>query len=105
MSSPGSSFPGVSEDSGERPLPWWATVPLEVLFPPPKPPPARVDKPVRRRRESIRRRPGPGRPSVMTDDMIEDAKHMHKSGECSAAEIAQELGVSRATIFRYLKSG
>jgi len=38
----------------------------------------------------------------MTDEMIEDAKKMHASGEYSAAEIARELGVSRSTIFRHL---
>jgi IS30 family transposase len=39
----------------------------------------------------------------MTDEMIKDATERHAAGECSAADIAAELGVSRATIFRYIK--
>jgi DNA-binding transcriptional regulator LsrR (DeoR family) len=39
----------------------------------------------------------------MTDEMIKEARQMHASGEYTAADIAIDLGVSRATVFRYLK--
>jgi AcrR family transcriptional regulator len=43
-----------------------------------------------------------GRPGTMSPDMIETARRMHASGEHTAAEIASELGVSRATVYRHL---
>jgi AcrR family transcriptional regulator len=44
-----------------------------------------------------------GRPAAMSPEMIETARRMHASGEHTAAEIATELGISRATVFRHLK--
>jgi AcrR family transcriptional regulator len=44
-----------------------------------------------------------GRPGAMNPDMIETARRMHASGEYTAAEIARELGVSRATMYRHLR--
>ena len=100
------SVENVSE-SKEFQLPWWASVPREVLFPPPPAPPmplaGRRDRAVSRR-ATVRRRQGPGRPSVMTDEMIKEARQMHESGEYSAADIAWELGVSRSTVFRHLRN-
>jgi AcrR family transcriptional regulator len=43
-----------------------------------------------------------GRPGTMSPDMIETARRMHASGEHTAARIASELGVSRATVYRHL---
>ncbi|HEX6682915.1 MAG TPA: helix-turn-helix domain-containing protein, partial [Candidatus Limnocylindrales bacterium] len=85
-----------------RPLPWWATMP-PGFFDPPAPDPVELTVPVTRSRQRVRRKPGPGRPSVMTDEMIKEATTMYASGEYTAAEIAEELGVSRSTIFRHLE--
>jgi AcrR family transcriptional regulator len=43
-----------------------------------------------------------GRPATMSPEMIETAWQMHSSGEHTAADIASELGVSRATVYRHL---
>jgi AcrR family transcriptional regulator len=59
---------------------------------PTRPTPWRVPRPARGRR---------GRPSVMSQSMIEAAQRMYDSGS-TAAEIAAELGVSRATVYRHL---
>jgi AcrR family transcriptional regulator len=48
-----------------------------------------------------RNRPTRGRPSVMTPDMVRTARHRHAAG-ATADEIATELGVSRATVYRHL---
>jgi DNA invertase Pin-like site-specific DNA recombinase len=43
-----------------------------------------------------------GRPSVMTAHKLQVAQEMHRSGEYTVAAIAKTLGVSRASIYRYL---
>jgi AcrR family transcriptional regulator len=43
-----------------------------------------------------------GRPGAMSPDMVEAARRLHAGGEHTAAEIAQALGVSRATVYRHL---
>jgi len=55
-------------------------------------PPARSASPRSRR----------GRPAAMSAEMIETARRMHASGQYSAAEIADALSVSRATVYRHL---
>ncbi|MEU8524014.1 MULTISPECIES: TetR family transcriptional regulator [Streptomyces] len=45
--------------------------------------------------------PSRGRPALMDDAMTERARSLHASGR-GAAEIARELGVSRATVYRRL---
>ncbi|MGW4486861.1 TetR family transcriptional regulator [Amycolatopsis sp. NPDC004368] len=51
--------------------------------------------------------PGPhagrGRPTVMTDRLLVICREMHDKG-FPAAKIADELGVSRATVYRHLKA-
>jgi AcrR family transcriptional regulator len=44
-----------------------------------------------------------GRPSVMSPAMAETARRMYDAGH-NAAEIAAEIGVSRATVYRHLAS-
>ncbi|WP_067711287.1 TetR family transcriptional regulator [Nocardia yamanashiensis] len=46
--------------------------------------------------------PGRGRPAAVTATMAESARRMRDSGEYTMAEIATELGVSRATLYRHL---
>lgn len=48
--------------------------------------------------------PRRGRPAVMTTEMIETARRRHASGT-PAAEIAADLDISRATLYRHLTSG
>jgi hypothetical protein len=43
-----------------------------------------------------------GRPRAMSGERITRARAMHASGEHNAEAIAAELGVSRATVYRYL---
>ncbi len=43
-----------------------------------------------------------GRPSVMTAHKVQVAREMHGSGQYTVATIAKTLGVSRASIYRYL---
>lgn len=43
-----------------------------------------------------------GRPSVMTAHKLQAAQQMYRSGQYTVAEIASTLGVSRASIYRYL---
>ncbi len=45
---------------------------------------------------------GRGRPGVMTAEMIESARRMRAAGDSSITDIAAELGVSRATLYRHL---
>jgi AcrR family transcriptional regulator len=49
------------------------------------------------------RRRSRGRPGALSPAMIEAARRMHASGEYTAAEIADEFGVSRATLYRHLR--
>lgn len=51
-----------------------------------------------------RPRAGRGRPTVMSPEAIEAARRLYDSGH-SPADIAAELGVSRATIYRHLSDG
>ncbi|MBB5917627.1 AcrR family transcriptional regulator [Nocardia transvalensis] len=53
-------------------------------------------------RETPHRRPSRGRPGAMTSAMVESARRMRGSGNYTVGEIASELGVSRATVYRYL---
>ncbi|WP_138509421.1 recombinase family protein [Maricaulis alexandrii] len=43
-----------------------------------------------------------GRPAAMTDTQIKMARSMKAAGDLSAAQIAEQLGVSRATLYRHL---
>jgi AcrR family transcriptional regulator len=43
-----------------------------------------------------------GRPSAMTPALVEEARRLRATGRYTATEIAAELGVSRATLFRHL---
>jgi transcriptional regulator of acetoin/glycerol metabolism len=43
-----------------------------------------------------------GRPVVVTAEMVATARRMRDAGEGSVAQIAAELGVSRATLYRHL---
>ncbi len=45
-----------------------------------------------------------GRPRSLSPSDAELARALHASGEHSAASIAAQLGVSRATVYRYLKT-
>ncbi|MET8650339.1 TetR family transcriptional regulator [Nocardia aurea] len=47
-------------------------------------------------------RPNRGRPGAMTSDMVTTARHMRDHGGHTVDEIAAELGVSRATVYRQL---
>ena len=82
----------VGDDPEGGPVPAAPTRPVEAA------------KRVSRNSVRVRRRPGPGRPSVMTDEMIRDANEMYASGEYTAEAIARELRVSRSTVFRYLEN-
>ncbi|HEY8482008.1 MAG TPA: TetR family transcriptional regulator [Spirillospora sp.] len=48
------------------------------------------------------RRRRPGRPSVMSGEKAELARRMYAAGELGVGEIAERLGVSRATVYRHL---
>jgi len=45
-----------------------------------------------------------GRPAVMTDDQIEMTKKLKSAGGHSMQAIADQLGVSRSTLYRALKA-
>ncbi|AKU99867.1 Transcriptional regulator, TetR family [Labilithrix luteola] len=47
------------------------------------------------------RRPSAGRPPSLTTAMIDEARRLHAAGR-TAEDIALELGVSRATVYRHL---
>jgi AcrR family transcriptional regulator len=64
--------------------------------------PARGVAPPARSGSSRSRR---GRPAAMSQAMIETAQRMQASGQYSAAEIADALSVSRATVYRHLPGG
>ncbi|WP_040808278.1 TetR family transcriptional regulator [Nocardia concava] len=53
-------------------------------------------------KETAHRRPGRGRPGAMTSAMVESARRMRDTGDFTVDEIASELGVSRATVYRHL---
>ncbi|WP_433591810.1 TetR family transcriptional regulator [Nocardia sp. CA-145437] len=65
------------------------------------PPPRRTTTPARAP-ETPRRRPARGRPGAMTSTMVASAQRMRDAGDHTVDEIAAELGVSRATVYRYL---
>jgi DNA invertase Pin-like site-specific DNA recombinase len=46
-----------------------------------------------------------GRPSVMTPHKLRVAREMYASGQYTVAAIATTLGVSRASVYRYLAGG
>ena len=43
-----------------------------------------------------------GRPSLLSNTQIKMARTMKQEGSVSASEIAKQLGVSRATLYRYI---
>ncbi|MFI9559299.1 TetR family transcriptional regulator [Nonomuraea endophytica] len=43
-----------------------------------------------------------GRPRSMSDEMVAEARRLRKNGDTTVSEIAQILGVSRATLYRHL---
>jgi DNA invertase Pin-like site-specific DNA recombinase len=45
-----------------------------------------------------------GRPSALTDQQIKMARSLKASGELTSSQIAGQLGVSRATLYRVLSS-
>lgn len=45
-----------------------------------------------------------GRPSALTDQQIKMAKGLKAAGELSSSEIAKQLGVGRATLYRALSA-
>jgi AcrR family transcriptional regulator len=45
-----------------------------------------------------------GRPAAMSPEAVEAARRMHASGAHAVPEIAARLGVSRATVYRHLRS-
>lgn len=49
-------------------------------------------------------RPGGGRPAALTGDEAEEIRRLHRSGQVSADELAERYGVSRATVYRSLKT-
>jgi len=50
----------------------------------------------------LSRRRGGGRPRVMSEEKVAVARRMYATGAHSVNEIAAHLGVSRATVYRYL---
>lgn len=46
-----------------------------------------------------------GRPAALTESQIKMARSMKAAGDHSNTEIAKQLGVSRATLYRYLQDG
>ncbi len=46
-----------------------------------------------------------GRPLVMTASKLAVAREMYASGDHTIAEIAQTVGVGRATVYRHLRRG
>ncbi|MDR7167167.1 AcrR family transcriptional regulator [Nocardia kruczakiae] len=65
-------------------------------------PPRESARPSERPADTPRRRTARGRPGAMTPDMVDSARRMRDSGECTVDEIAATLGVSRATVYRNL---
>jgi AcrR family transcriptional regulator len=47
----------------------------------------------------------PGRPRAMTEQQLASARELRAEGTRSMAQIAEVLGVSRATLYRYLRPG
>ncbi|MGC5012498.1 recombinase family protein [Streptosporangium sp. DT93] len=43
-----------------------------------------------------------GRPPAMTPEMVEDARHLLTAPNATVSAVAKRLGVSRATIYRYV---
>lgn len=46
-----------------------------------------------------------GRPSALTEQQIKMARSLKAAGDLSSSEIAKQLGVGRATLYRALSSG
>ncbi|MFE3101143.1 TetR family transcriptional regulator [Nocardia tengchongensis] len=65
-------------------------------------PPPRRTAPRSRPTETSHHRPARGRPGAMSSAMVESARRMRDSGNHTVDEIAAELGVSRATVYRHL---
>ncbi|WP_458687147.1 TetR family transcriptional regulator [Nocardia tengchongensis] len=65
-------------------------------------PPPRRTVPRSRPAETSHHRPARGRPGAMSSAMVESARRMRDSGNHTVDEIAAELGVSRATVYRHL---
>jgi AcrR family transcriptional regulator len=47
---------------------------------------------------------GGGRPPALTEEQAAQVRRLHTSGACTADELAARFGVSRATVYRCLKS-
>ncbi|GAA2728524.1 TetR family transcriptional regulator [Actinocorallia aurantiaca] len=62
------------------------------------------EPPVTARPPSRRRGRGGGRPSALSEEQAAEIRRMHASGEHSAEWIAERFGVSRATVYRCLKT-
>ena len=75
---------------------------VERLFQEPVPAPRREPAPAARREPAARKPGRRGRPGAMSPEMVETARRMRASGDHTAADIAEALGVSRATVFRHL---
>jgi len=43
-----------------------------------------------------------GRPPAMTPEMVEDARHLLTAPNATVSAVAKRLGVSRATIYKYV---
>lgn len=43
-----------------------------------------------------------GRPPAMTSEMVEDARHLLTAPNATVSAVAKRLGVSRATIYKYV---
>ncbi|MBP2336851.1 AcrR family transcriptional regulator [Saccharothrix coeruleofusca] len=59
--------------------------------------------------EPSARRPRPrgsggGRPLALTGEQVEQVRRLHASGACTAEQLAARFGVSRATVYRCLKT-
>jgi AcrR family transcriptional regulator len=56
------------------------------------------------RTRSRQRGRGGGRPSALSEEQAAEVRRLHASGDHSAEQIAERFGVSRATVYRCLKT-
>lgn len=62
------------------------------------PSPVATPAPVRQRGRSG------GRPASLSADQVAELRRLHAAGDCSAGQLADRFGVSRATVYRCLKT-